>query len=130
MKSGLIQLCAIAVVASFVSAAVAQDATPAAKPAKHEANAKRPEWHGVLAAPAAGAATNVVAVLTVKHPEAKSFQLTVADATLAGQVKELAAKGALVMIKGELNADGTTIAVTKAEAAKEKKAKPAAPAAN
>ena len=128
MKSNVIRTCLAGLVIVCACGAMAQNVAPAAKPAA--ADKVRTEWHGVLAAPAADAAADVVAVLTVKHPDSKSFALKTADATLAGKIKELAAKSAMVVVKGELSADGKSIAVTKVNEAPAKHAdKPAKAAA-
>ena len=116
MKAGLTMVTVFGVAAALACAAVAAE-----KPAKHDAakNAERTEWRGTVAAPAADAAADVVAVLTVKrHDESKTISLKVADATLAAAVKDLAGKGAMVVVKGKMAADEKSIDVTACTEAK------------
>lgn len=80
-------------------------------------------WRGVLAAAPATAAADVVATLTSKPLGEKPVNLVTTNATLAASIKELAAKGATVVIRGEKNADGTSVTVKDCQ---EKKAKEAA----
>ena len=126
MKSGLMKLTVVGMVAALACAAVAQD-----KPVKHDAAAVKPAertvWHGTLAVPPAGAAEGVIAVLTSKHHDVTTtLSLKVADATLAATVKELAGKAATVVVKGKLSADETTVDVTGCEAAKPREHAPKA----
>jgi len=116
MKTGLMSLCAATAMTVLTCGALAQDATPASKPAaaKPAAAKVRTEWQGVIAVPATNAAADVVATLTTKEHKTKAFALKlspVADATVAAQIKDLVIKGASVKIKGELSSDGTTILV-------------------
>jgi len=80
---------------------------------------------GVLSAPAKDAAAGVLAVLTQKGKDAKTFTLTSDVADVAAKIKDLASKGATVTVNGEMNKEGTSIVVTKIEASK-KAEKPAA----
>jgi len=81
-------------------------------------------WRGVLAAAPATAAANVVATFTcdVLNND-KPVSLMTTNATLAASVKDLAAKGATVVIRGEKSADGLSVTVKDCQ---EKKAKDAA----
>jgi len=127
MKSGLIQLCVVAMIATSVSVATAADQAPAAASAAKPAATTKTEVKGVLSAPAKDAAATILGVLTSKK-DSKTYQLT-ADATVAKEVKDAVAKAATVKVTGDLSADGATIAVKSIIVEPASAAKPAAPAA-
>ncbi|MEI8243284.1 MAG: hypothetical protein WCI17_08465 [bacterium] len=112
MKSGLTGLIVAGLMVAGMGAMAAENAAP-----KHDAAAKphvRTQWRGVLSAPATNAAADVVAVLTAKVREGtKAYNLTCADAEVAAKIKDAAAKGATMVINGELNKEETAIAANK-----------------
>ena len=124
MNKGLIRLAVAGMMIAGVCAAVAEEAAKpaAAKPAA----AAKTEWKGALSAPAAGADASVVAVLMVKKPAEKYYNLTSTDAAVTTTLKDLAAKGAKVDVKGELSKDEASIAVSKCVELKKGEGKPAA----
>ena len=112
MKTGLIRLVVASMMVTGVCA-LTQD-NPAPKPDAGAKPHQRTEWKGVLSTPATNAVAGVVAVLTVKRGDvSKAYNLTCADAEVSAKVKDAAAKGATMVVKGELNKDETVIAVTK-----------------
>lgn len=114
MKAGLIRL----VVAGMMIAGMSAMAADNAAAPKHA----RAEWKGVVSAPATNAAAGVLAVLTVKQGE--TFNLTATDDAVAATIKAEVAKGATVVVHGELK-DKTAIAVTKCVEPKKDSDKPA-----
>ena len=116
MKAGLIRLFVAGVMMSSVCA-MAADPAPAAAPKAKESVKK---VMGVLSAPAANAAAGVVAVLThtEKDKTTTKYNLTCTDAEVVAKITDGIAKGATVIVHGEVSKDSATIAVTKCEAAK------------
>ena len=114
MKTGLFRLVVAGMMVAGVCVATAEE-HGGARPKTEGATAKhRTEWKGVLSAPAAGAAADVVGVLTIKKGDtSKAYNLTSADAEVVAKIKDEATKGATVVVKGEANKDDTAIAVTK-----------------
>ena len=125
MKAGLIRLVVAGMMVAGVSVMAAVDNTAAPK------HARRTEWKGVVSVPATNAVDSALAVLTVKHGDAsKAFNLTATDADVIATIKADAAKGATVIVHGELSKDETAIAVTKCVEAKKSSDKPAAGSPN
>jgi len=118
MKAGLIRL----VVAGMMVIGMSAMAADNAGAPKHV----RTEWKGVVSAPATNAAAGVLAVLTVKHGDtSKAFNLTATDADVIATIKAAVAKGATVVVHGEMSKDETAIAVTKCVEPKKDADKPA-----
>ena len=119
MKKGLIRWAVAGMLVACV--AMAEEAAPAAAPAaakpvaaKH-ADAKK-GWKGELSAPVAGADASILAVLTVKKPVEKTYNLTSTDAAVTASIKE--SVGKKVEVSGEVSKDEASIAVTKCTEAK------------
>ncbi len=121
MKLGLMQA-GVAVVLLSAGMVMAEEAAvaapkPDAAPKKEgvhtpKAMAERTTWHGVVSAPATNAPAEVVAVLTVKRGPEALRNLTAVDAAVVAQLKELAGRHAMVQIKGTMDKNKKTIAVT------------------
>jgi hypothetical protein len=114
MKKGLMSLAVAGVMLAGMGVAMAEEAAAPKADAPAKPHAARNEWKGALSAPAAGAAADVVAVLTVnKRNAAKTLNLTAADAEVVAKLKDGATKGATVVVIGEINKEETAVAVTK-----------------
>ncbi len=109
MKAGLMRLLVAGMVLAGMTAMAADKAVAKASPV---------EKSGVVAAPAAGAAADVVGVLTTK--DGKTFNLTAAGEA-ATAVKEAITKKETVTVKGELSKDEKSIAVGSVKVAEAKK---------
>jgi hypothetical protein len=87
-------------------------------------DAKSKPLYGVLSEPAAGGDAKVIAVLKTKiKDEDKSLNVIAGKDELTAQIKELAKKGAKVRVQGEVNADKTSITVSKIAESEGKDAK-------
>jgi hypothetical protein len=122
MKSGLMHAWVAGVLLASAGVVMAEEAAvaapkPEAAPKKEGAHAPKPmaertTWHGVVSAPATNAPAEVVAVLAVKRGPEALRNLTAADAAVVAQLKELAGRHAMVQIKGTMDKEHKTIAVT------------------
>jgi len=69
--------------------------------------------YGTLSAAPAGADAKVLGVLKAKTKDGeKSLNLLAANDTVAATIKELVAKSARVIVKGEKSADGNSVTVS------------------
>ncbi len=131
MKSGMFRFVVAGMMLAGVCAVMAAEPATPATPATGAAGTAPAKGgkvlKGVLSAPAAGAAADVVAVLTVTVKDAtKTYNLTCADAEVAAKIKAGVTKGAIVKVHGELGKGSTSFAVTTCEEAGKHPAKPAA----
>ena len=108
MKSGLIRLLVVGMMVMGMSA-MAKDAAGAAPKGK--------PMKGIVSAPAAGAAADVVGVLTVGT---EKYDLTAATDAVKAEIKDAITKGTAATVIGEVKEK--TIAVTKVTVDAAKKA--------